>query len=137
MVDFAKKNAQNKALRDAIEERDEIVKWMSFAKTREMELRKYIAAQLFPAPDEGKNTIVKLGLEVTLGHKLNRKLDVERFDLLKDELTRKGVPVARLVEYNPALVMKEYRALLDQKRKLFDQVLTITPSAPELDINLG
>lgn len=122
-------------LESAIAERDEILKRMAVDKEREMVLRKFIAAQLFPKPTEGTNKIIRCGIEAKLVHSITRKILEPELLEKRDELIRKGVPVARLVEMNPRLILNEYRILTEPKRKLFDTVLEIKESeTPNLEI---
>lgn len=122
----------------AIQERDDILKWMAQAKARELELRKYIAAQLFPKPKEGTNKVIAQGVEAKLVYKINRKVLEPEYLSLRPGLLTRGVPCDKLVLMQPKLIMDAYRQLTGVHRKLFDQCLEIKPSeTPELDINAG
>jgi hypothetical protein len=123
-------------LEAAILERDNIRKQIKVLDERELALRKFIAAQLFPKPKEGTNKIVRCGIEATLVHKINRKILPVELAQHTADLEKHGVPVAALVEYNPALVLSEYRLLIPTKRKLFDRVLSVSEGTPQLTINV-
>lgn len=124
------------AIKEAIEERDEILARMKVDRAREMELRKWIASQLFPAPAEGSNRYVVAGIEANLTHKLDRKVDEPAFFALKPMLLKNKLPVDALIEAHLELKMKVYRTLSAAQLKLFDRVLIIKPAAPQLEVNV-
>jgi hypothetical protein len=132
----AKKVSSKTGLQLAIEERDEILRWLKDAKEREIVLRRYISGHLFPAPKEGVNRIVQAGIEAKLMHKITRKIVDADYEALEPELLKRGVPLSRVVETERKLVLGEYRKLNAYHRKHFDRVLFIKPSeTPDLEIN--
>ena len=109
------------------------------AKTLEMELRKYIVKREFSSVIEGINNI-ELGngykLKATL--KYNYVIDNNKIDSALDELAKinnEGSFIAeRIVKWKADLVLKEYRELEPQYKKIIDEVLTIKDAAPTLEI---
>ena len=109
------------------------------AKTLEMELRKYIVKREFSSVKEGVNNI-ELGngykLKATL--KYNYVIDNNKIDSALDELAKinnEGSFIAeRIVKWKADLVLKEYRELEPQYKKIIDEVLTIKDAAPTLEI---
>lgn len=125
------------ALREAIEEQIELRAQIKQLQEREMVLRKYIAAQLFPNPKEGVNHLVRNGIEAKLTLDYKYKVLEAEYTTLRPTLLKLGVPCNRLVEMDPKLVMKEYRALTATHKKQFDRVLSIKPAeTPRLDVNI-
>ena len=109
------------------------------AKTLEMELRKFIVKREFSSVKEGINNI-ELGngykLKATL--KYNYVIDNNKIDSALDELAKinnEGSFIAeRIVKWKADLVLKEYRELEPQYKKIIDEVLTIKDAAPTLEI---
>lgn len=104
---------------------------------KELALRKFLFAQVFPTPKEGMNRLVKPGLEASGKQAIYRKVDKAAFSTMAPTLRKKGLNIDVLVEMEPKLVMEEYRKLDERKRKLFESVLTITEGTPTLEINVG
>lgn len=104
---------------------------------KELALRKFLFAQVFPTPKEGMNRLVKPGLEASGKQAIYRKVDKAAFSTMAAELRKKGINLDVLIEMKPELVLSAYRALDERKRRLFESVLTITDASPTLDINLG
>lgn len=120
----------------AIKEREELLAWMAEAQERERTLRLFIAKQLFPNPKEGTNNYTEQGVEVKLVHRIDRKILQEEFYVLRAVLATRGVPINKLVEAKPSLVLKEYKSLTAPQRKLFDQCLLIKPAElPSLTVS--
>lgn len=125
-------------------------------KNKEIMLRKRLASFFFPAPTEGTNK-VKLpdGSVVNLSHGITRDVDRVRLDALgrytvgdqrsflenslkidttawPDEMPlwhALKLDLQKLVEWDPKLVVKEYRELTEEQRAIFDGVLDIKPAA--------
>jgi hypothetical protein len=101
----------------------------------EMELRKEIFADFFSDPKEGTNTFVLPGGWHLKGkHVINRNVDEAMLAVKKELLLEKGIPVGQIIAYKPKLEVKSYRALSDEQKLLFDQVLDIKPGSPQLEI---
>lgn len=100
-------------------------------KAREIELRKSIANELFPNPDEGTNTHeLGKGYKVKLVHKLNRTIDEAT---LASVLAR--VPGAEAcIKNKPELVIKQFRNLTDDDRLIFEECLITKPGTPALEL---
>jgi hypothetical protein len=110
-------------------------------KGKEVVLRQFIAAGLFPDPKEGTNTHPLndgTGAVAKLTHVINRAVQIERFEELEKSLqTDNNLPklnLDNLVRWKPEVAVKEYRTLTDEERNLFDQVLVIKPGMPGLEI---
>ena len=143
----AKKTAPLVAVSDAtlpatIQKWKEISDWMEQAKKEEKELREKIAAAFFPSPIEGVNRVQAVldgqTVEIALDHKINRKLDEAALDSVMLQLPedspyrQQGV----LVAYKPSLVLKGFRTMPDDQRRIFSQCLTETPSLPSIEIEM-
>ncbi len=122
----------------AISERDAILAQIKQLQEREMQLRKFIFAQSFAKPKEGTNRVLRPdGIEIVGKLDVRRKILPDQFALYRGDLLKRGVPLSRVVEMEPRLVLKEYRALTEHHRKAFDRVLEIKPSeTPQLEIVL-
>lgn len=104
-------------------------------KVREMMLRKRIFNHYFPTPLEGTNTfILPDDYQLKGNYKIDRAVEHEPLVLLKDDFREKGISVDDLVEYKPSLILKNYRALSEENKTTFGQVLSIKPGSPSLEI---
>lgn len=104
-------------------------------KLKEMTLRKRIFGAYFPAPEEGTNTFL-LAENVSLkgGYKIDRQIDPGELQARGQYMADKGVPVGKLVDWKPQLVLKEYRKLTAEEMQLFDHCLVIKPGSPSLEL---
>lgn len=103
----------------------------------EMALRKQIAEVFFVNPKEGTNKFkLNAGYVLKLDHKISRRPDRALLDQFRDTFEGAGINVDELIRNTPELRIGEYNKLDNVKRQLFDQVLTIKPSAPTLSIDL-
>ena len=119
----------------------EIKQQLDELKNKEVVMRQFITAGLFPEPTEGTNTVPLndgTGAVAKMTHVINRKVDEEQYDELEKSLqTDNNLPrldLAKLVRWKPEVSIKEYRTLTDEERHLFDQALVIKPGMPGLDI---
>ena len=126
-----------------IQEWKQIVTWLKTAKEREMAIRKKIAAAFFPKPTEGVNRAITeidgLPFEIVLDYGIRRKLDEAVLDsvmLALPEDSPYRVPGV-LIAYKPSLVLKNFRTLPDDQRRIFSAALTETPGTPSIGINEG
>jgi hypothetical protein len=110
-------------------------------KNKEVVIRQFIVAGLFPDPKEGTNTHPLndgTGAVAKATHVLNRAVQVEPLEELRKSLeTDNNLPkldLDKLVRWKPEVSIKEYRTLTDEERHLFDQVLVIKPGMPGLEI---
>ncbi len=102
----------------------------------ERELRQQVFAAFFPTPGEGTNTA-----ELNEGWKLQGKLKIDRkideaalvtvMQVIRDQHKFNPDP---LIRNKPELVLKDYKALPDEIRKLFDTALTIKPALPTIEL---
>lgn len=104
-------------------------------KAEEMVLRKRLFGNYFPAPREGTNNLTLPDGAVLKGdHKISRDIDQALLQVNGPALVEEGIPVGKLVQWQPSLVMKEYRELEEKQRLRFDICLTIKPGSPTLQI---
>lgn len=113
----------------------EMAQQLKTLRAKEMTLRKKIFGNAFPDPKEGTNSY-KLadGYMLKAQHKLDRSIDPGAFDAMKDVLRKHEINPDSLVRYKPELVLREYRALGEKDRQLFDQCLIVKPGSPSLEI---
>lgn len=109
------------------------------------------------SPKEGTNTVIlDDGYQLKAVRVVDRGVDAGTLDALKkernelkelaekgeqlndDERTRLAILIQiafdTLIEYKPALKVKEYRTLTEEQRNLFDECLVIKDGSPQLDI---
>jgi len=107
-------------------------------KTRELALRNELFKRQFPNPVEGSaENKVPLGGGYILqaDHKINRNVDEAVVSaLMKGDNTR--ALAEKVFRYKPELVLKEYRALDDEARKVIADAVTEKPGTPALKIVL-
>ena len=115
-----------------------------FWKAQEMELRRRVAS-LLPVINEGMNTLpLDYGYELKVTGSKNYNLDADGTNDALEHIKRLGNEGAfigeRLVSFKPSLSLTEYRKLdvsnATHKRikELIDGALTITDSAPKVEI---
>lgn len=115
----------------------ELTKQLETIKQAEMDLRKKIFAALFKDPKEGVNKVpLTEGWMLTADHKINRKVDEALLTTMAPQFREAGINPDLLVRWKPDLAVTEYRKLTETEMKLFDQVLTITPGTPQMEIVL-
>ena len=125
-----------------VREWKEISAWMETAKKTEKELREKIAAALFPSPVEGVNRVQAVldgqTVEIALDHKINRKLDEPGLDAVMLQLPENSPyrQAGVLIAYKPSLVLKGFRTMPDEQRRIFSQCLTETPGLPSLEVEV-
>lgn len=105
-------------------------------KQQEILLRKSLFAEAFPNPAEGNANYVLLagGYRLQGKYPIERKIDMTHLAAMRDELARMKVSIDPLLNWSVALQMKAYRALSDEARTLFDNILTVSPGTPSMDI---
>lgn len=115
----------------------EIVKKMKKLKVQEHFLRLKCFNGFFPAPKEGTNNYDLPEHYVLKGkHNINRNIDPAALATLAPGLREAGIAVEVMVKYTPELVKAEYNKLTAEEQVLFDQVLTVKPGSPGLEIVL-
>lgn len=103
----------------------------------EMSLRKQIAEVFFVNPKEGTNKFkLNAGYVLTLDHKISRRPDRALLDQFRDTFDGAGINLDDLIRNTPELRVGEYKKLTPDQQAMFDQVLTIKPSAPSISIDL-
>ena len=115
-----------------------IVKELKALKKTESVLRKRISSFYFPTPDEGTNTHdLGGGFNLKLTSKLTRSIDEALLQAHKLEFVDFDIDVDKLIKLKPSLVLSQYKKLSDKQTLIFDQVLTIKPATPALEIVKG
>jgi hypothetical protein len=106
-------------------------------KTAELVLRNKIFKYYFKNPKVGVNNHdLTQGWVLKGEYKLNYKVDIPLFTTLKAGFAEAGLPVDDLVKYKPEMSVTAYKALTEEQRRAFDQVLEIKPGTPALSIVL-
>lgn len=106
------------------------------AKKHETSLRSFIIAQCFPKLKEGANKTEIDEYDIIATGKLNRKVSEAMLNTWAPEFRKMKINVDDLIRSEPALVLKEYRLLPDDKRRAFDRVLTTTEATPTLEVKI-
>lgn len=102
---------------------------------RELELRKALQPVLFPDPKEGVNKDdLPDGFVLKLTHKVDRKVSEEELESIREPLAKLGVSLDTLVKVKHDLVVKEYKQLTEEQKKVVDTVLTTKPGSPTIEI---
>lgn len=119
---------------------------LSRLKAAEVMLRTRIAKHFFPTPVEGSadnkySLNDGTGAIVQMDHKINRTVLEPELDALRAAIKEEGanlpkLNLSKLVKWKPELVMKEYRALTDEERAVFDRCLQIKPGTPALEVKI-
>jgi hypothetical protein len=115
----------------------ELTKQLEAVKDLELTMRKRIFAGLFKDPVEGVNKVnLTAGWILKADHKINRRVDEALLVTMSPQFREAGINPDVLVRWKPDLAVTEYRKLTELEMKLFDQVLTITPGTPQMEIVL-
>ena len=113
-----------------------VSKVLEDAKVEEIKLRKELFGEAFPDPTEGsKENKLELadGFILQGDYKINRTLDQAVISTLaKGDNTKTRVD--KLIDYKPALILKEWKALTDADMILVADMVTEKPGAPSLKI---
>lgn len=102
---------------------------------QERKLREELFSSAFPTPKEGTNNAALPGGWRFKGEfKINRSIDKAALPAVLDAIRKVGFNPDPLIEYKPELVAKEYKALPDNIRHMFDSALTIKPGLPQVEL---
>lgn len=103
---------------------------------REMELRRMLAATVFPAPKEGTNRAeLTDGFELKYNYSIDRDVDKAVLPAVAEQVRAAfNINTDELIRNKPELALAKYRELPDDARKMFDQALKIKPGTPTLEI---
>lgn len=120
---------------------DEISKYEPILKPlveEELKLRRAVVAACFPdGQDKHEGTS---NLEVWPGWvlktvvKISRQVDEASLPAVKEQLQKMMVNADSLVRLKPEVVLKAYRELGDEMKKVFDQCLVIKLGSPQLEL---
>ncbi len=113
-------------------------------KSEEAMLRARIFSDLFPDPVEGTNNYDindGTGAVLKATHVINRNIDMGSLEALDKAIRTPDanlpkLPLRKLVEWKPSLVLKEYRSLTEEERHVFDQCLIIKEGSPQMKIEI-
>lgn len=112
------------------------------AKKEESELREYLTKNAFPKLEEGVNRVFFEApdgqpYELVANCQMTRKLDALSLDAVFAQLppTSDARIVGNVVEYEPKLVNKGFKALPEEERRIVSQCLTEKLGAPQLSLN--
>lgn len=138
-VDVAETDFVPVTMEDLVEW-DKLVRKLAEVKAAEMELRTRIAKTYFKNAKEGTNDHnLGAGWLLKMQRKIDRKVDIGNLQAMSapDQLFwQNGINANELIEWEPKLKVKPYRALPEEKRKIFDQCLIIKDGAPQMSITL-
>ncbi len=101
----------------------------------ERQLRQDVFAAFFPTPGEGTNTAeLNEGWKLQGKLKIDRKIDEAALEAVKEVVRKMGFNPDPLIRNKPELVLKDYKALPDEVKKVFDTALTIKPALPTIEL---
>lgn len=112
--------------------------WLSSQKqlravqAKEILLRKQLFGYFFPTPREGVNNFPRAEGMLKGDYKINRTIDRAALNQRLKEFREAELPMDKLVDYVPTLKIRPYRALNEEQRFLFDEVLDIKPGSPSM-----
>lgn len=113
---------------------------------KEMALRKELFAENFPEPQEGTNNLnLEFGKQLKVTHNITRSLVkaelealllIERQKLAEDPNYKSNLMpiIDTIVEYEPKLVVGEYKKLDADQQKLIADMITVKDGAPTLSL---
>lgn len=112
-------------------------KQLAAIKDQELVLRKKIFVAWFKSPKEGTNNLpLTDGWVLKAVYPVNRKVDVPKLSVKRQDLQDAGLKLDDLIKYKPEVSVTEYKKLTDEQRKLFDEILEISPGTPQMEIVL-
>lgn len=100
---------------------------------REKQIREQVFGFAFPTPKEGTNKY-DLPASWVLEGKLQiaRTIDEAVLSVVKERLRAEGFNADPIVRFKPEVAVKEYKAMPEAQRLIFDTCLTIKPQLPSL-----
>ena len=88
---------------------------------------------VFTEPKEGVNRVdIANGWKLKADYKYYRNIDEAALPAILKQLPEGSAD--RLVKYKPELKVRDYKALTEEQRKIFDEALVIKPGTPSLSI---
>lgn len=105
-------------------------------KASEMLLRMKIFNGLFKTPREGTNKLdLGGGWQLTATYPIERKIDVALLTSLASTLREEQhIVLENVIKQKPELSITAYKALTEEQRKAFDQILTVKPGSPQMKL---
>lgn len=101
----------------------------------ERRLREELFSAAFPAPAEGTNNIdLPEGWKLKGVLKINRTLDEAALPAVMEAVRGMNFNPDPLVKYKPELALRDYKALPENVRYVFDAALTIKPGLPTIEL---
>lgn len=102
---------------------------------QEKRLREELFGMAFETPKEGtNNATLPDGWKFKGVLRINRSIDKAALPSVMQTLRGMGFNPDPLIEYDPKLVDKEYKALPENIRQVFDTALTIKPGLPSVEL---
>ncbi len=104
-------------------------------KIAEIILRKEIFGEAFPEPSEGTLYLpLGNGWRLKGGYSLSRSVDTTHLSIMREEMAKLGVSIDPLLNWKVDLRVGPYKALEEDARKLFDNIVTTKPDSPKLEL---
>lgn len=104
----------------------------------EKKLRLSIVAVLWPAdkPENEGTQRVELGsgYKLKANVKIDRKVLKDRVLGVLESMKKSGMPTDDLINWEPQLNLKAYRALTAEQQKVVEEALEIKPASPTLEL---
>lgn len=138
-MELNKQPVEGLSLNQAIQEWWLVDQHLADVKARELELRKRIFGEAFPAPTEGsaQNKLPLADGWILQGdYKINRSVDeatVVSFRAMGDNV---ATIVDSVIKWKPELKLKEWKALDAETRKLLAEMVIEKPGTPALEVKL-
>lgn len=118
---------------EELEEWRELNATLKKNKDREMELRRKIVQKYFGNRGEGTHKVDFGDFTLKASIKFSPEVDTAVLATLREPLAGVGVNIDAYVRWTPALKVTEYKKLDPNQKKIFDEAVTLKPSAPSLE----
>ncbi len=111
----------------------ELTQQLEQVKAKELKLRNELFGQFYPSPNEGTNTVdLPDDWKLKGVYKLNRNIDEAVLPITLSKM-KEGAE-DRLIKYKPELVLKNYRTLEEEQKKILESALIIKPGTPSMKL---
>lgn len=126
---------QKKVLYDAIDAWHKKSAELAKCIADEKVLRQALCDTYFPTPREGTNKmLIGFGMELKMDFRINRKIDEVALDAAIAGKMINPDTITECIKYKPTLSATGWKALDDDDRKLFADIVTETPGTPGLEL---
>lgn len=120
---------------DMVQEWQRLKRESNEAAFAELTMRKAIVDTFFAGQAEGGKTKKDTdGNSVAATIVVNRRIDRELLTVRAEQFREAGINIDELIKYTPELIVGPYRKLADDKRAIFEEVLTISDGTPQLKV---